>query len=177
MISCSDRARSGVLSQRVQQELLIQHNGPPLCSCKKPSLLHLPCSHLIAACSVAGLQPSAYVSPYFTKDAAVITWSNEVYSVEIFGPFTLDRHPKMYIPDEGAKRGKGRRQTRRIRNAMDESEAGKAPKQCNQCGQSGHTYRMTGSSSMTITFSIAMRCENSADQRPPGFPCAGPGAF
>jgi len=77
---------------------------------------------------VAGLEPSAFVSPYFTKDAAVLTWSHEVYSVEILGPFTEDRHPKMYIPDEGAKRGKGRRQTRRIRNSLDESEAGKTPK-------------------------------------------------
>ena len=141
MISCCDRARAGVLSERVTQELLIQHNGPPLCSCRKPSLLHLPCSHLIAACSVAALQPSAFVSPYFTKDAAVVTWSQEVYSVEILGPFTEDRHQKMYIPDEATKRGKGRRQTRRIRNGMDESEAGKAPRRCNQCGQYGHNYK------------------------------------
>jgi len=77
---------------------------------------------------VASLEPSAFVSPYFTKDAAVLTWSHEVYSVGILGPFTEDRHPKMYIPDEGAKRGKGHRQTRRIRNSLDESEAGKTPK-------------------------------------------------
>ena len=77
---------------------------------------------------MAGLEPSAFVSPYFTKDATVLTWSHEVYSVGILGPFTEDRHPKMYIPDEGAKRGKGRCQTRWIRNSLDESEAGKTPK-------------------------------------------------
>ena len=32
----------------------------------------------------------------------------------------------MFIPDLATKKGKGRRQTRRIRNGMDESEASKA---------------------------------------------------
>ena len=36
----------------------------------------------------------------------------------------------MFIPDPATKKGKGRRQTRRIRNGMDESEASKAEKRC-----------------------------------------------
>ena len=37
--------------------------------------------------------------------------------------------------------GVGRRQTLRIRNGMDESEAGKKKKRCNLCGADGHTYK------------------------------------
>ena len=47
----------------------------------------------------------------------------------------------MLIPDAATKRGIGRRQTRRIRNGMDESEAEKKKKHCNLCGADGHTYK------------------------------------
>ena len=38
------------------------------------------------------------------------------------GPFTQDNENKIFIPDPATKKGKDRRQTRRIRNGMDESE-------------------------------------------------------
>ena len=47
----------------------------------------------------------------------------------------------MFIPDPATKKVKGRRQTRRIRNGMDESEAGKAQKHCSQCEDLGHNYK------------------------------------
>ena len=125
----------------MQQEVLIKPGNEVFCSCQKPSLFHIPCSHLIAACSLAGVQAELFVSPYFTKQAAVQTWSHEVYCVGIFGSFTEDNKPKMFIPDEKAKRGRGRQQTRRIRNGMDESEAGKIVRRCSQCGQEGHNYK------------------------------------
>ena len=53
----------------------------------KPKLLHLPCSHLIAACAESGLQPGVFVSPYFSKEAAVSTWGHEVYGIGIVEPF------------------------------------------------------------------------------------------
>ena len=45
------------------------------------------------------------------------------------------------FPDPATKKGKGRRQTRRIRNGMDESEASKAQKRCSQYGALGHNYK------------------------------------
>ena len=39
------------------------------------------------------------------------------------------------------RRGVGRRQTLRIHNEMDESEAEKKKKRCNLCGADGHTYK------------------------------------
>ena len=57
------------------------------------------------------------------------------------GRFTQDNENKMFIPDPATKKGKGRRQTHRIRNGMDESESGKAQKRCSQCGALGHNYK------------------------------------
>ena len=73
----------------------------------KPKLLHLPCSHLIAACAESALQPGVFVSPYFSKEAAVSTWGHEVYGIGIVGPFTQDNENKMFIPDPATKKGKG----------------------------------------------------------------------
>ena len=87
----------------------------------EPKLLHLPCSHLIVVCAESGLQPRVFVLPYFNKEAAVSTWGHEVYGISIVGPFIQDNEAKMFIPDPATKKGKGRRQTRRIRNGMDES--------------------------------------------------------
>ena len=102
---------------------------------------HLPCSHVIAACSVSGLDAASYVSQYFTKEAAAQTWCHEIYGIGSLGPFTQKNLHPILIPDAATKRGIGRRQTRRIRNGMDESEDGKRKKRCNLCGADGHTYK------------------------------------
>ena len=112
------------------QESLITVDGKAFCTYMKPKLLHLPCSHLIAVCAESGLQPGVFVSPYFSKETAASTWGHEVYGVGIVGPFIQDNENKMFISDPVTKKGKGRRQTRRIRNGMDESEASKVEKRC-----------------------------------------------
>ena len=60
----------------------------------------------------------------------------------MYGPFTQENSPRFYIPDPTTKRQvAGRRPTRRIRNAMDESDAAKIEKRCSQCNNYGHTYK------------------------------------
>ena len=127
-VVCKDRIGCGIRRDRVVHESLITVDGKGFCSCMKPKLLHVPCSHLIAACAESGLQPGVFVSPYFNKEAAVSTWGHEIYGIGIVRPFIKDNEVKMYVPDRAAKKGKGRRRTRRIRNGMDESEASKAKK-------------------------------------------------
>ena len=56
-VSCKDRTWQGVRRQRVVQDCLITPEGKIFCRCKKPQLLHLPCFHVIAACSESGLEP------------------------------------------------------------------------------------------------------------------------
>ena len=113
-VLCKDRSGRGIRRDRVVQESLITVDGKAFCYCMNPKLL----------------QPEVFVSPYFSKEAAVSTWGHEVYGIGIVGPFTQDNENKMFIPDPATKKGKGRRQTRRIRNGMDESEASKTQMRC-----------------------------------------------
>jgi hypothetical protein len=53
-VSCRDRTGQVVRRQRVVQEVLITIDGKVFCRCQKPKVYHLPCSHVIAACSVSG---------------------------------------------------------------------------------------------------------------------------
>src|SRR6266540_3328500 len=141
-VACKDRCRRGVRRDRVVQECLLREDGTAACTCHKPKLLHLPCSHVIAACVESGVQPTSFVSPYFTKEAVTSTWEHEIYGIRVFGMFTQNHAQPFYIPDpETKKRGPGRRQTRRIRNGMDESEVGKVSKWCSQCNNYGHNYK------------------------------------
>ena len=98
---------------------------------------------LASHCSMCRVWVAArvFVSPYFSKEAAVSTWGHEVYGIGIVRPFIQDNEDKMFIPDLATKKGKGRRQTHRIRNGMDESEASKAQKRCSQCGALGYNYK------------------------------------
>ena len=54
-VLCKDRSGRGIRRDRVVQESLITVDGKAFCSCMKPKLLHLPCSHLIAACAESAL--------------------------------------------------------------------------------------------------------------------------
>ena len=72
-VLCKDRTGRGIRRDRVVQESLITVDGKAFCSCMKLKLLHLPCSHLIAAWAESGLQPGLFVSPYFSKESAVST--------------------------------------------------------------------------------------------------------
>jgi len=95
-VLCKDRTGRGIHRDRVVQESLITVYGKAFCSCMKPKLLYLPCSHLIAACAEFGLQPGVFVSPYFSKEVAVSTWGHEVYGIGIVGPFIQDNEDKMF---------------------------------------------------------------------------------
>ena len=79
------------------KEVLITIDGRVFCRCQKPKVHHLPCSYVIAACSVSGLDAASYVSHYFTKEAAAQTWCHEIYGIGILGPFT----PKTSHPMQG----------------------------------------------------------------------------
>ena len=141
-VSCKDRVRQGMRRERVVQECILRGDGTASCTCHKPKLLHLPCSHVIAACIESAVFRATFVSPYFKKETIVAVWAQEVYGIGILGPFTQNQPPILYVPDPDRKRaGPGRRQTRRIRNAMDESEAARVETRCSQCNGYGHNYK------------------------------------
>nr|ABF98763.1 SWIM zinc finger family protein [Oryza sativa Japonica Group] len=141
-IMCVDRSRRGIYRKQAVQECVLKADGGCTCSCMKPKLHHLPCSHVLATTSDCGISPNVYVSNYFRKEAIFHTWSEEIYGFGISGSYTTLSAQVFYIPDPSKLRvKKGRRQTRRIRNDMDESEAGGRTLRCSKCDLRGHTYK------------------------------------
>ena len=66
-VSRKNMTGQGVRRQMVVQDCLITPEGKVFCICKKPQLLHLPCSHVIAACSESELEPEVFISEYYRK--------------------------------------------------------------------------------------------------------------
>ncbi|CAM0907082.1 unnamed protein product [Alopecurus aequalis] len=70
------------------------------CSCNKPQLLHMPCSHVIAVCCEIGVRSAAYMSPYYSLPYLVCTWRRK------FSKFSRDyrdivpRYFRDIIPSE-----------------------------------------------------------------------------
>ena len=43
------------------------------CTCNKPKLLHLPCSHVLATCRQLRMDAISFMSPYFLKESVLST--------------------------------------------------------------------------------------------------------
>jgi hypothetical protein len=90
------------------------------------------------------METSPFVSCYYMKEAVLNTWTGEFWGYRIAGNFTqVAVGQRVYIPSMNMHRRtrRGRRQTRRIRNDMDESEAGGPTRQCLYCLAFGHRMR------------------------------------
>ena len=134
--------RFGAANEMKTHEVTIGTYAPPTCecTCNKPRLLHLPCSHVLAVCGQMGMNPISFVSPYYMKQAVVETWTGEMTGFRVVGNFNkVDPMEREVIPDPALMRtSRGRQNSRRIRNDMDESEAGGCTRQCLLCNLYGH---------------------------------------
>jgi hypothetical protein len=84
------------------------------------------------------------------------------------GLFTEAANPVIYIPDPRTVRVKrGRRQTRHIRNDMDESELRARIQYCNACNKSGHTYKRCPNNNAGPNSAEAGPTSDATDGRPP----------
>jgi hypothetical protein len=110
------------------------------CTCNKPKLIHLPCSHVLVVCGELGMLKISFVSPYYLKEAILSTWMGEMVGFRSVGNFnTINLGERRYIPYPSLLRtGRGRRQSQCIQNDMDESKAGGPTRQCFLCSQFGH---------------------------------------
>ena len=86
------------------------------------------------------LDSISFVSPYFLKEVVLNTWTGELMGFRSMGNFnTVELAQRRYIPHPAHMRtSRGRRQSQRIRNDMDESEAGGRTVQCILCNEFGH---------------------------------------
>ena len=92
------------------------------CTCNKPSLMHLPCSHVLACCAKGSIESEYFVSPYYRKKAVQSTWSRELLGWRAMKDFMkLPKNHSFWIPDPNNKVDTmGRCKTWRIRNNMDD---------------------------------------------------------
>ena len=82
-VTCKGRAHRGLLRNRAVHECVLAHDGSIHCSCYKPTLLHKPCSHVIAACREAGVQPGSFVSLCYTKQSIAEIWNHKVFWLKL----------------------------------------------------------------------------------------------
>lgn len=132
----------GTANEIKTQEVKIGSELRPTCecTCNKPKLLHLPCSHVLAACGQLKMDAISFVSEYYLKDSVLNTWTGEMYGFRAMGNFNkVNIEEREYMPDPRLMRtSRGRRRSARIRNDMDESEAGGCTRQCVLCSNFGH---------------------------------------
>jgi hypothetical protein len=67
-VAPKDRARRGIRRHTPVKECILKFDGSCCCSCIRPKLLHISCSHVMAACADIGHPVDIYVSHYFKKE-------------------------------------------------------------------------------------------------------------
>jgi hypothetical protein len=91
-------------------------------TCMTPTLLHLPCSHVINVCRMQHVlhEGSNYMSPYYSLSAAEKTWEPRFESLLDLSQWSL-YDGLDYVSDVAMRKiQKGRRKKKRFRNEMDE---------------------------------------------------------
>jgi hypothetical protein len=86
------------------KECILKLDGTCCYSCMRPNLLHVPCSHVMAACADIRHPVNIYVSHYFRKETIGSTWWYETYGFRMVGSFTETANPVIYIPDARSAR-------------------------------------------------------------------------
>ena len=108
------------------------------CTCNKPMIFHVPCSHVLAVCLKYSVSVEPWVESYLRSEAYANTYAPLFWPIPCETTWRPYRGPKI-IPDESMVRGQGRPRSKRIRNEMDESN--RPPSKCGHCHQVGHNKR------------------------------------
>jgi hypothetical protein len=143
-VECKGKLRLGPKRKKIFQ---IAELGNQIwrCTCWKPLLLHIPCSHMVVVCyELQQFSFQRYVPWYYNKETIQNIWNQTIQGYLVQGYFT--KNPKenvVHIPnlDPQLCQGVGRRKKKRIRNNMDEANAGAAVVVCYKCLSTGHTYK------------------------------------
>jgi hypothetical protein len=78
----------------------VEIGNPVSCTCMTPTLLHLPCSHVITACRMRCVlhEGSNYMSPYYSLYAELKTWERRFEP--LLDPSQWPEYDMMdYVPD------------------------------------------------------------------------------
>ncbi|XP_057541907.1 uncharacterized protein LOC130820518 [Amaranthus tricolor] len=109
------------------------------CSCQKPTIFKLPCSHVLAVCRARNISYDAFVDPSFHTTKYASTYKKTFMSI----PDMFTRDPwsvPTVVPDPSTKRGKHHPRSTHIRYEMNASLM--HPRNtCSFCGFSGHNKK------------------------------------
>jgi hypothetical protein len=125
------------------------------CTCMAPTLLHLPCSHVITACHMRCVlhKESNYMSSYYSLSDEEKTWEARFEPLLDPSQWPVYEEPD-YVPDmDMRKMQKGRQKKKHFCNEMDDIEKGydndmygsgdfdqiKNKLHCSICHGEGHT--------------------------------------
>ena len=117
------------------------------CTCNKPTIWKIPCSHIIAVCKVMRTDALTYISSYWSVDTSIAMYGSLSFRPLPDEPYWQPYHGIRTLPNTDRLRGRGRPRVNRIRNEMDdwiESQPAEAGQTCSFCHQSGHNRRTCG---------------------------------
>ncbi|PKU70710.1 hypothetical protein MA16_Dca016908 [Dendrobium catenatum] len=109
------------------------------CSCGKPLLYHLPCSHVVSCLTLLRRTHFDYVYPYYTKNNYKLSYLGEFHHIpnkEEWGEHNRNTGMIPLLPPNYRRRS-GRPRTNRYRNTMDEAPP-RSNRVCRACHIAGH---------------------------------------
>jgi hypothetical protein len=104
----------------------VEIDNPVSCTCMTPTLLHLPCSHIITACHMRRVlhEGSKYMSPYYSLSTELKTSKSRFEP--LLNPSQWPEYDGMYYVSDVIMRNirKERYKNKRFCNKMDDIEKG-----------------------------------------------------
>ena len=137
-VQCRRRYASGYSAGDTVQQCELGADKA-ICSCNKPMLHHIPCSHVFAACrDMGGNDGSQYVSWYYTAAALRNTWRPKMSSFMVGSNYKELNGPK-WVPYPVTRRTEpGRPRGTRLQGDVDAAGAEDIQRKYKLCRQPGH---------------------------------------
>ena len=109
------------------------------CTCNIPLLQHLPCAHVMAACSAVAKGAKRahhdFASNWYTVQSYHAAYTPEFHPVRDKRYWPQPSGPMVFPPQ--ARRAPGRPKSTRIKGTMDEGQSSRSNR-CSKCGVNGH---------------------------------------
>ncbi|KAH1242569.1 hypothetical protein GmHk_07G019873 [Glycine max] len=128
------------ITQRGGQKWEVNLNGH-YCQCGRYSVLHYPCSHIIAACGYVSMNYYQYIDVVYTNEHILKAYSAQWWPLGNEVAIPPSDEAWTLISDPTTIRAKGRPKSTRIRNEMDWVEPSDHRQKCSRCGAEGHNRR------------------------------------
>lgn len=120
----------------------------PVCECQKPQLTGIPCNHVLAVCIKRRLNVKNYVSPYYSLQNYINTWT------AVWHGFGNEHNWPLYdgpiIRPDPDNINRGRRKHKRIPMVMDIMEGRSRSKQVRKASKKSRDARNARNSGMTL---------------------------